>query len=260
MRRILMISSMCLLAGCQGNQQNVTKPVSPAEALVEADRHISSTADALLAIDQAREVVAENLRHVDVAGYKAKIARVNGKVMQITLNLEQGGMETTSRPFDIAISGNGFFRVKTESIDGPGLAYTRNGNFFVNNQSELVIGMGDGFRLDPPITIPANANDVTISQSGVVTVLVAGNIKKQAVGQINLYSFVNPAGLIEIGPALYVQTNATGEPIESRPQTDSTGSLMQGFLEKSNVQMDRERMRDDFLKKWRSNLVQVAER
>lgn len=157
------------------------------------------------------------------------------RVSNTQLDTEQGSMENTGRQLDVGISGNGFFRVKVLDTVGDGTAYTRNGNFFVNNEGELVLGMGDGYRLIPPITIPAGTTDVSISQEGVVEASIAGQNTKQQVGNLRLYQFINPQGLRLLGQSLYTQTDATGEPLESNPGEDGAGQILQGFLEASNV-------------------------
>jgi len=157
------------------------------------------------------------------------------KVSNTQLIFDQGSLESTGRQLDVAISGNGFFRVKVDPSLGDGFAYSRNGDFFQNDQGDLVLGMGDGYKLDPPIQIPQNATMINISESGAVQVQIAGQTAKQTIGQINLYQFVNPQGLNNLGGALYQQTDASGQPIESKPNSDGAGKLEQNFLESSNV-------------------------
>lgn len=157
------------------------------------------------------------------------------KVSNTQLDLEQGSLENTGRNLDVGISGLGFFRVKIDPSVGDGLAYTRNGNFFVNNQNQLVLGLGDGYLLDPPVEIPPNSTEISISQAGLIQVLPAGQIQKQTVGQIQLFQFVNPNGLNQLGSSLYQQTDSSGDPIETRPGENGAGVLLQGFLESSNV-------------------------
>ncbi|HEX8322311.1 MAG TPA: flagellar basal-body rod protein FlgG [Tepidisphaeraceae bacterium] len=157
------------------------------------------------------------------------------KISNTQLDLEQGPMENTNRPLDVAISGNGFFRVKVDPNLGDGFAYTRNGNFFINKDEQLVLGMGDGYRLDPPITIPRDTVDTSISRDGVVQVLRSGQVAKQIVGQINLHQFVNPQGLNLLGGSMYQETDASGTALESKPKENAAGELQQSFLEGSNV-------------------------
>lgn len=157
------------------------------------------------------------------------------KVSNTQLDMEQGSPESTGRPFDLAISGQGFFRVQIDPSIGDGLAYTRNGSFFVNNNNELVLGMGDGYRVDPPIQIPPQTTEINISESGLVQVLRAGQLAKETVGQLSIFQFVNPNGLNLLGSSLYQETDSSGTAVESRPGEDGAGKLLQGYLESSNV-------------------------
>ncbi len=225
---------------------------------------LNSAATGLRALSTRIDVVANNLANAETTAFKRSRANfedlmyltlkqpgaqnasgelspagifvgLGTRISNTQLDLEQGSMENTNRPFDIAISGSGFFRVKVDPAIGNGLAYTRNGNFFVNSNNELVLGMGDGYKLDPPIQIPPNTIDMNISQDGVVTVLISGQVQKQQVGQINLFQFVNANGLNLLGGSLYQETESSGPAVEARPQENGSGSLMQSFLEGSNV-------------------------
>ena len=156
------------------------------------------------------------------------------KISNTQLDLEEGGMENTGRPFDVAISGKGFFRVQIDPSVNGGIAYTRNGNFFVNNNRELVVGMGDGYKLDPPITVPDRVTDITFSEDGTVSVKNPEG-EGQIIGELQLHQFVNPNGLNLIGGSLYTSTDSSGPPFESRPGQEGAGKTLQGFLEGSNV-------------------------
>lgn len=157
------------------------------------------------------------------------------KISNSQLDLEQGSLENTSRPLDVGIQGQGFFKVKIMDSIGGGTGYTRNGNFFVNNKNELVLGMGDGYRLVPPVTIPANASDVSISTDGNIEVSIGGTGAKQTVGQLQLCNFVNPQGLQLQGGSIFTETKSSGPPTTNVPGNGGTGQLLQGFLEASNV-------------------------
>ncbi|HMO26799.1 MAG TPA: flagellar basal-body rod protein FlgG [Tepidisphaeraceae bacterium] len=146
-----------------------------------------------------------------------------------------GSPETTGRNLDVMIEGPGFFAVKILDSIGNGVAYTRNGNFFVNSNEELVLGMGDGYKLVPPITIPRDATEVSITQDGQIFVLRPGQVEKQRVGEIEVTMFVNPQGLRLLGGSLYQSTEASGNPINARPGEGGSGLLRQAFLESSNV-------------------------
>jgi flagellar basal-body rod protein FlgG len=149
--------------------------------------------------------------------------------------MNQGSMERTDRELDVGIQGDGFFKVKIMDSVGDGTGYTRNGNFFQNKDGDLVLGMGDGYRVVPPINIPANATDITIAEDGTITVLQAGQNVPTTIGQLQIQQFVNPHGLKLLGGSIYIETTASGNPIESSPGEDGAGKLLQGFLETSNV-------------------------
>ncbi len=157
------------------------------------------------------------------------------KVSNTQLDTEQGSMESTGRQLDVAISGQGFFKVKILDSISDGFGYSRNGNFFVNSNGELVLGMGDGYKLEPKITIPKGVTDVSISQDGKVEVIQAGSNKKVAVGQLEIFQFVNPQGLNLLGGSIYTQTDSSGQPLQSKPGENGAGQVLQGFLESSNV-------------------------
>lgn len=157
------------------------------------------------------------------------------RISNTQVDLEQGSLERTDRNLDVAIEGDGFFKVKILDSIGEGIGYTRNGNFFVNNQGELVLGMGDGYRLIPNINIPPNATEISISQSGLIEYVAAGSQQKQQAGQLQVSQFRNPQGLKLLGGSVYVPTDASGPAIDSNPGQDGTGIILQGFLESSNV-------------------------
>ena len=157
------------------------------------------------------------------------------KISNTQLDLEQGSMEDTGRPLDVAIEGDGFFRVKILDSVGDGFGYTRNGAMFRNRDGQLVLGMGDGYKLVPTITLPEDARDVSISREGIIEYIRAGTLQKQQAGQLKVSTFVNPQGLKLLGGSIYVQTEASGEPAESNPGENGAGTVLQGFLEGSNV-------------------------
>ncbi|HEY7116607.1 MAG TPA: flagellar basal-body rod protein FlgG [Tepidisphaeraceae bacterium] len=157
------------------------------------------------------------------------------RVSNTQLDLEQGPLESTGRQLDVGVSGQGFFRIKILNSIGDGIGYTRNGNFFVNKDGELVLGMGDGYKLDPKITVPKGTTEVSISQDGKVEATINSGGKKQAIGQLELTQFVNPQGLHLLGGSIYTETEASGPPITGKPGENGTGQILQGFLESSNV-------------------------
>ncbi|RUO29885.1 flagellar basal-body rod protein FlgG [Aliidiomarina sedimenti] len=158
------------------------------------------------------------------------------KVVATQKNFSQGNMQTTDNSLDIMINGPGFFEILMP--DGT-ISYTRNGQFTLNNEGDLVTP-GAGHPLQPGINIPDDAQSVTIAQDGEVSVKLAGEAQNQVVGQINVANFINPAGLEPRGENLYVETAASGQPQVNVPGLDGSGSLVQGSLETSNVNVTEE--------------------
>ncbi len=143
---------------------------------------------------------------------------------------EQGAMNITDNPFDVAINGKGFFQVELPSGD---TAYTRSGAFQLSADGDLVTV--DGYTIQPGITIPIDATSVTINDSGQVSVTLSGQVATQQVGQIELATFANEAGLQAIGDNLLLETTASGTATVGTPGTTGFGSVKQGLLEASNV-------------------------
>ena len=143
---------------------------------------------------------------------------------------EQGGLSATSNPYDLAINGNGFLQVQLPSGQ---TAYTRAGNLAVNAEGTMVTA--DGYPIEPSITVPAEATAVQITRDGIVEVQLAGQTDPQQVGQLELAAFINPAGLEAIGDNLFLETPASGSPNVATPGSPGIGTLMQGYLEISNV-------------------------
>ena len=142
----------------------------------------------------------------------------------------QGNLVQTGNSLDMAIQGRGFFQVLTPEGS---LAYTRDGTFQVNADGEIVTAKG--FTLDPGITIPEDAQSITISGDGIVSVLQPGNSTVTELGTIQIADFVNPAGLQPIGQNLFLETGSSGSPQTGTPGLDGIGTLSQGSLETSNV-------------------------
>ncbi len=143
---------------------------------------------------------------------------------------EQGNLQQTSNKFDLAIRGNGFFQITLPSGE---TAYTRDGTLALSPSGTVVTA--DGYVVQPGITIPANATDVTINANGEVQATVAGQVAQQNVGQIQLAQFPNDAGLEASGGNLFMQTAASGSATTGVPGAPGFGSVMQGFVETSNV-------------------------
>jgi flagellar basal-body rod protein FlgG len=147
----------------------------------------------------------------------------------------QGSIATTENPMDLAIEGDGYFQVARS--DGS-TAYTRAGNFHLSSEGKIVTS--DGQPLQPEIQIPDGAQSVTIGADGTVSVTVAGQTEATEVGRIELARFVNPAGLQAVGGNLYAETAASGTAQVGQPGAEGRGSLRQGALEGSNVNVVQE--------------------
>jgi flagellar basal-body rod protein FlgG len=146
--------------------------------------------------------------------------------------LTQGSLQQTGNALDLAINGSGYFQVLLPTGQ---VAYTRDGSFQLNAQGQVVNALG--YLMQPPVTLPRNAQSITIGTDGTVSVQIAGQTNAQNVGQIQLANFVNAAGLQNIGNNLATQTQASGNPIPGQPTFNGLGSLAQGYLEGSNVQV-----------------------
>lgn len=147
----------------------------------------------------------------------------------------QGNLQLTGNDKDVAIQGAGFFQVLLP--DGT-TAYTRDGSFQVDNQGQLVTS--SGFPVQPAITIPANAQSVTIGRDGTVSITTPGTAAATQVGSLQLATFINPAGLMAKGENLYVETAASGNANTNTPGANGAGLLSQGYVETSNVNVVEE--------------------
>jgi flagellar basal-body rod protein FlgG len=150
-------------------------------------------------------------------------------------NFSQGNLQQSSNPFDMAVQGKGFFQIQMP--DGT-TGYTRDGSFQVSAQGQLVTS--NGYTVQPGITIPATAQSVTIGSDGTVSVVLPGQALAQTVGQLQIAGFINPSGLEPKGQNVYGETAASGTPTPGTPGTNGLGSLQQGFVETSNVNVVEE--------------------
>jgi flagellar basal-body rod protein FlgG len=225
---------------------------------------LNTAATGLSALSTDLDVTANNLANVNTAGFKSSrvnfqdllyieeaqpgAENANGdqrptglyvglgvKVSGTQLNFQPGPALTTGQELDILIDGDGLFQVRVEPDLGDGFAYTRAGNFTINADGVMVLATDQGRTLEPEITIPDNATGITIAGDGTVSAIVPGDTQPAVIGNIEIATFVNPAGLMQIGENLFLPTAASGEPSLGEPQTDGRGTLRQGFLEGSNV-------------------------
>ncbi len=150
-------------------------------------------------------------------------------------NFSQGTLAQTSGQFDVAIEGAGFFQVQLP--DGT-TGYTRDGAFQLNSNGQMVTSAG--YTVQPGITIPAAARSVTVAKDGTVAITLQGQAQPQTVGQLQVATFVNPGGLDPLGGNLFAETASSGTPNAGAPGANGHGSLRQGFLEGSNVNVVEE--------------------
>jgi flagellar basal-body rod protein FlgG len=228
-------------------------------------RALYSAASGMTAQQLNVDNIANNLANANTAGYKMRRAQFQDLLYQsmvqpgasagqqttvpsgLQLGLgtrassneiifTQGNFSETDNPLDVVIQGNGFFQVRRATGD---LAFTRDGSFQLDKNGVVVDSSGNP--LEPQITIPPNAQSVTIAPDGTVSYLVPGQTAAQKAGQIQIAGFQNPAGLNSIGKNLYQPTDASGDATVATPGgTEGLGSLMQGYTEQSNVSIVEE--------------------
>ena len=223
-------------------------------------RSLSVAATGMMAQQLHVEVISNNIANMTTTGYKRRRAEFQDLLYQnqrrigssssaegtvvpagVQLGLgvktaavyrihEQGELINTENSFDLAIQGDGYFVVELPNGD---LAYTRSGNFQLSPDGELVTP--DGYKISPGITVPQDAVSVSINQEGTVSAKIAGQVEEQELGQLQLATFVNEAGLEAMGSNLLQETSASGEALGGPPGTEGLGTVLQGFLESSNV-------------------------
>jgi flagellar basal-body rod protein FlgG len=227
-------------------------------------RALNSAATGMAAQQLNIDVVANNMANVNTTGFRKSRAEFqdlvyqtlrqpggqsgNGAALpsgiQVGLGVRtvatqalhiQGAMKQTGNSLDLAIEGNGFFQVMRPSGE---IAYTRAGNLKTDADGRLVTN--DGFAIEPAITVPPDATSVSISTTGVISVTQPGQQNATEIGQLQLANFANPGGLLELGRSMYQQTAASGQPVVLNPGEGGVGTLAQGFLEGSNVEVVNE--------------------
>jgi flagellar basal-body rod protein FlgG len=147
----------------------------------------------------------------------------------------QGNLQQTGNNLDMAIQGKGFFQVTMP--DGT-TGYTRDGSFQLDSQGQIVTN--NGYALQPGFTVPANATNLTVGNDGSISVNLPGQTAVQTLGQIQLANFINPAGLEPRGQNIYTETASSGTPQAAAPASSNFGSISQGFVETSNVNVVQE--------------------
>ena len=223
-------------------------------------RALSIAATGMLAQQTNVEVVANNLANMNTTGFKQGRAEFqdllyqnismpganssdSGTVLPSGIQIgagvrtssvyrvtTQGDLKNTSNPYDVAVSGPGFFRI--QQPDGTD-AYTRAGNFGLSPEGQLVTDQG--YTVAPGIAIPTNALAVQINAQGQVSATIPGQVAPQAVGTLELTRFPNEGGLKSVGNNLFLETPSSGAPQSGVPGSAGYGTIQQGFLETANV-------------------------
>jgi flagellar basal-body rod protein FlgG len=147
----------------------------------------------------------------------------------------QGNLQQTSNNLDVAIQGKGFFQI---TMPDGSTGYTRDGSFQLDSQGQLVTN--NGYVLQPGITVPSTATNVTIGNDGTITATMPGQVQPATLGQLQLATFINPAGLDPKGQNIFAETTASGQPQTGTPTSNGLGSVSQGFVETSNVNVVEE--------------------
>jgi len=158
------------------------------------------------------------------------------KVVATQKEFTQGNMLTTENSLDMMIEGDGFFEILMP--DG-NISYTRNGQFMLNEEGQIVTP-GSGYLVQPTITVPEDAQSITVSSEGEISVSILGQIEETVIGQLSISNFINPQGLEPLGQNVYAETGVSGTPIQGTPGLDGLGRIRQGALETSNVNVTEE--------------------
>jgi flagellar basal-body rod protein FlgG len=228
-------------------------------------RALYSAGSGMNAQQMSIDNIANNLANANTAGFKARRTQFQDLLYQSFLQpgaaagsqttvpsglqlglgtrpaansiiFTQGNFQETDNPLDMVIQGKGFFQIKQP--DGT-VAYTRAGNFQLDRNGTVVTGNGDP--LEPQITIPSQAQAVTIASDGTVSYSQPGQTASQVAGQIQLANFTNPGGLNSVGNGLFLPTDASGDPTVGNPGgQEGVGTLQQGYVEASNVSVVEE--------------------
>jgi flagellar basal-body rod protein FlgG len=229
-----MINSLCIAATGMAAQQMQLDIISNNLANVSTNGFKKSKA-------VFEDLMYQNLRQVGSATTEQSTLPTGLQIglgvrsVGTSRSFSQGDLQQTGGGLDTAIQGNGFFQLTMP--DGT-IGYTRNGAFQVDSTGRLVTA--GGLPLAGGITVPANATGITIGQDGAVTATIPGTVAPQGIGTITTASFINPAGLDPKGQNVYVESASSGQPNVGTPGANGLGTLMQGYLEGSNVNVVQE--------------------
>ena len=227
-------------------------------------RALGIAATGMQAMQTNVEVISNNIANVNTTGFKRSLASFQDLLYQsaaragtassdtgtelptgsqiglgvrssgVTRVVTQGSLTETDNQLDVAIDGRGYFGVQ---LPNGNVAYTRDGSFRASSTGQVVTT--DGYPVQPSIAVPANSVNVTINQIGQV-ISTDGNGKQTTLGQLHLYTFINEAGLQALGSNNFLETDASGSPVQGMPNDPGFGTVRQGYLESSNVNVVQE--------------------
>jgi flagellar basal body rod protein FlgG len=204
-------------------------------------------------IDNAMDITLHNIANCKTTGFKRQGVHIqDGKIIDDYLVLTQGDFIRTSNSLDIVIQGQGFFRIRQSSGE---IAYTRNGNFQLNRDGDIV--SSEGNLLYPQINIPRDQTGITLGSDGTVSVAISAKSQSQQVGRVELAWFQNPSGLKALGPNFFVETPASGKPVVTAPGENGAGTILTGYLEDSNVNILEELIQLRTLRSWKNGVDQA---
>lgn len=227
-------------------------------------RALTTAATGMIAQQTNIDVISNNMANINTTGYKKSRAEfqdllsqtikasgaqifqgttqpvgiqigLGTKTSATARDFSEGAFKSTGGDLDLAIEGDGFFQVL---MDDGTTAYTRDGSLKMDANGQLTTS--DGYIIQPQVSIPSDATEITITPDGKVSVQTAGSSDQTEIGTLTLVKFPNPAGLSALGKNLYEETAASGKPVEGTPGQEGLGSVQQGFLEGSNVQVVEE--------------------
>ena len=226
-------------------------------------RSLQVAATGMVAQEAKLDTIANNLANSNTTGYKRQDAEFEDllyqtqrtaaanpaggvgpvgtqigsgvRVVATSRSFSQGAIQQTTNPLDVAIEGSGFIAVQRKAGE---MGYTRAGALKVDAQGRLVTS--DGLGIEPAITVPPDATSISISSDGNVSAVTPGQRTPTQLGQIQLVTFPNPNGLDAVGHNLYTASAASGEPTTGAPGADGRGTILQGALEGSNVEVVNE--------------------
>lgn len=227
-------------------------------------RALTTAATGMMAAQLNIDVISNNLSNVNTTGFKksraefqnllsqtikapgAQISQGTNQPVGIQIGLgtktsatntifDEGAFKSTGNKLDLAIEGDGFIQVQ---MDDGTTAYTRDGSLKIDGSGLLTTN--DGYVIQPQVSIPTDATEIAITSDGKVSVMTAGSTTQTEIGALQLAKFANPSGLLSIGKNLYTETPASGTATQGTPGQQGFGTVQQGFLEGSNVQVVEE--------------------